>query len=451
MRYRNQAHTVTFSGNWRPYDIKNSVYGGNNAFSVNLVDLESHMWDDPTGGRRITKSCTHLSYVVDQLLGPITVFDSGDTSNSPNARTRYENTPFAFGYVNLRRPSSNIANANGYISVTAQGSDDIGNAVFQAYNRFITGVTALDASVSIAESGETPRLFDAWQRRRAVPSNLVSGFLSYSFGWKPLISDLRAIARELRSFPQTVRKRLKSIGDGEVVRHYSFSLDDTIDDLNGFNINVVNGPLAWQTYRCEYDTVSKSRTVGVTIRAKVKPKLGPEGQAILNKLGALGLVPSLATVWSVTRLSFVIDWFYNIGGAIENLQGCLTHDVSNVSVCVTDSRRRSIRTRHSDTSGPIGQVIGVEEQKAFFRYPATVPLMPALRYPRRAMPYVLLGLLALNKTKKGKLILSFLDNSRISKHVSAKVRAGIEKLSPSKRENLIKAYGSVIPGFKPKS
>jgi hypothetical protein len=77
--------------------------------------------------------------------------------------------------------------------------------------------------------------------------------------------------------------------------------------------------------------------------------------------------------------------------------------------------------------------------------------MPALRYPRRAMPYVLLGLLALNKTKKGKLILSFLDNSRISKHVSAKVRAGIEKLSPSKRENLIKAYGSVIPGFKPKS
>lgn len=446
MRYRSDAHTVPYSGTWRAYDLMLSTYGGTNPYSFSLVDIESHIWDDPTGSRTAFKPCTHLSYVVDSLSPIWDSYDSGDLSNHPNPRSRYEGTPFDYDKCNFHRPSSSAALAESYISVHSNSSNDIANCIFNAYNRYITGVTALDASVSIAEAGETPRLFQLWQRRRSVQANIVNGFLSYSFGWKPLISDLMAVAKELRTFPQTVRRRLKQIGDGTITRHYSFSLSETVDDRQGNHAYFDRGPLPWQKYVVAYDTVAKSRVVGVTIRANVKPKLGPEGQAILNKLGALGLIPSLATVWSVTRLSFVVDWFYNIGAAIENLQGCLTHDITNVEVCVTDLRTRSVRTRGTGTGGHLSHTFGVEQQKAFFRYPAAVPSMPSLRYPRRAMPYVLLGLLGVTQTKAGRYAMQWLDNTKVSKAIQAKVARSLDALSPRKRAELVRQYSKVIPG-----
>jgi hypothetical protein len=65
------------------------------------------------------------------------------------------------------------------------------------------------------------------------------------------------------------------------------------------------------------------------------------------------------------------------------------------------------------------------------------------------MQYVLLGLLALTNTKRGKLILRGLDGLPLTKNVSSKIEAAIEKLSPRKKANLLKAYVAVVPGFKP--
>jgi hypothetical protein len=278
----------------------------------------------------------------------------------------------------------------------------------------------------------------------------VNGFLAYSFGWRPLLSDLRAIAKELRSFPQTVRKRLKSIGDGDVVRHYRFNLQNTVDDLNVVHVNNVRGFQPWQTERVDSRTVAKSRVVCVTIRANVKPKLGPEGQAILDKLGSLGLIPSLATLWAVTRLSFVVDWFYNIGGAIENLQGSLTHNISNVRVCVSDTRTREIETWVTDTNAPSQVLKAKQTQRYYSRQPTTVPRLPPLRYPRRAMPYVLLGLLGLVQTRGGKFILSKLDGSGFSTAISRKINSALDKLAPRKRDLLIKAYKSATLSIPPR-
>lgn len=366
---------------------------------------------------------------------------------TPNPASRVDNYQAAGNMLDGRfRPSSfSQSNAENYIPVSAVSSNDIGGYVFQAYNTFINGVTALDAAVSIAESGETPQLFKMWQRRKGVAENITSGFLGYSFGWKPLLSDLKAISRELRSFPSTVRKRLRGLGNGDVVRHYRFQCDATVNDVYVSRGGTGLETPAFSAYKRDHKSVNKSRVICVTIRAKVKPKLSGEGQDLLNKLGAMGLIPSLATVWSITRLSFVVDWFYNIGGAIENLQGCLTHDITDVRICVSDARTRVIETRTEVLYSPNGHVAARESQRYYNRYETTVPLLPPLRVPRRPMQYVLLGLLGLSNTKAGRLVLSKIDNTPVSKAISQKITGALDKLSPRKRKELIDAYTNVIP------
>jgi hypothetical protein len=291
-------------------------------------------------------------------------------------------------------------------------TDDVGNCVFNAYNTFITGLRALDSSQSIAELRETPQLFNIWSRRRGLPSNLVNGFLNYSFGWRPVISDLRAISHELRNFPATVRKRLKRIGTEKVTRHFAFDLSSTVQSTSGTYAQggTIPNPGSYLR-RWDTDSSKSKRKVVVTIRASVKPKLQGSAQDTLNKLGALGLIPSLATVWAVTRYSFIVDWFFNIGGAIENLQGSLTHDISNVEICVTDTRERTVRIFWDVGWSHTDRQTGEERQRSFVRsIPNSVePFLPALKLPHSVMQYVLLGLIAINNTDQGRKLLRSAD------------------------------------------
>lgn len=414
MRYRNRS-TILGTSPKTQTDLITGVQTSDGTNAA-LVDSESHFWDTVGGGNKVTKPCTHLNWLLESII-PRSVVDTSDMSNAPNPRTRRD------GRVDLPyasyRPSAIYGSAAAFIPVTETSSDALGKCVFDAYNKFITGVTALNSSVSIAELGETPNLFGLWQRRLSAPHNIVNGFLNYSFGWRPIYSDLVAIKRELKTFPMTVRKRLKAIGNGEVVRHFKFRLNDTVDDLAVTYASGVDGPYDWCRYNRSVLTRSKSRVVVVTIRANVKPKLGPEAQAILDKLGAAGAIPSLATLWSITRLSFVVDWFYNIGGAIENLQGCLTHDVSNVQVCVSDLRERKLAFKWEDLGGNPYEY-AVVNQRYYARSNAVVPFLPSLTYPRRIMPYVLLGALGLVQTKLGGKILN-LGNTKLGTKILAKV------------------------------
>jgi len=445
MRYRDITHTVTPGGNVIRIDLRDGGSTTVSAWSKTIVDMLSLMWDDPSGGKG-DKPCIHLGYTVGDVSGGRHAYHSSDTSNTPSPRYEFiGDPPYGPLQSGALQPSTLIANAGSYISVSSDTSDDIGSCISNAYNQYVNSVRALDASTSLAESGETPRLFELWQRRLSAPANLVNGFLGYSFGWRPLISDLKAVAKELRAFPKTVRRRLKSIGDGFVVRHYQFNLDHTVDAYTHTTDSGTDGPLPWQSWNRHEYTVTKSRMVRVTIRSKVKPKLTGDGQVLLNKLGALGLIPSLATVWRVSKLSFVVDWFYNIGGAIENLQGSLTHDISDVHVCVSDLRTRTIRVLCEDVGGPDNHVLGNVEQRSFTRSISSVPLLPVLRKPSRVMPYVLLGLLGLTHTKVGGIILNRVGATKVSKAVTAKINAALDALSPRKRAAIIDAYTKVIP------
>jgi hypothetical protein len=364
------------------------------------------MVDEPTGSSRKNKPVTHLKYDIELHNCPYNVYDSGDMSNAPNPRTRYEGYMPTTSDQDYQGLLPDITHPELYIPVTGNSTDDLGGCVFNAYNMFVNEYRGLDGSQSIAELREFPKLFDLWNRRKGLATNLTSGFLNYSFGWRPVISDLRAVAKELRRLPKSVRKKLKS-KERLIVRHYKFRLKETVNDYS-YLFDNAGSPYSWNGYHYEAKTEDKDRMVVVTIRAKVKPKLNGAGQGLLDSLGRLGLIPSLATVWSLTSYSFIIDWFFNIGGAIENLQGSLVRDVSDVKVCVSDLRTRVV-SRY--TKGVDGHSIlrWKSKQRYYSRTPTTVPLLPPLTYPRREIQYVLLALVGLSSTSGGRNVLRFGD------------------------------------------
>jgi len=398
MRTREQSATVA-SSDRTAVDLVNHTSSTITGANTGYVSSQSSITDDPTGNRKKNKSCVHLSYYIGLLNCPYSVYDSSDLSNAPNPRTRYDgympSTSDQF-YSGLQQ---NILNPGAYIPVTGRSTDDLSGCVFNAYNQFTNEYRGMDGSQSVCEAGETPQLFRLWSRRKGLASNIVSGFLNYSFGWKPLLSDLISVSRELRRLPSLVRQRLSN-QTRQLVRHYKFDLSDTVNDYSYLFDGRIAPPNDWKGYYYEAKTTKKARFVVVTIRCQVKPKLNEAGQAILDKLGRLGLIPSMATLWSITRLSFIVDWFYNIGGAIENLQGSLTHDVSNVSVCISDTRTREITRITWGTTGLQARWVGY--QRYYSRIPTTVPLLPPLLYPRRYMQYVLLGFIALASTSGGR-------------------------------------------------
>jgi len=399
MRERSQSTIVASSDvNWSRADGLTGTYVGGNPSYYGTMSKISDISDK---SKHAFKPCIHMSYEAE--VSPFSTVD--DNSGDP---TQWITYPGRQGFHYGQHLPGTFSGADNYISVTPRSTDDISDCVFNAYNTYINSFRALDASQSIAELGETPHLFNVWQRRRGLASNLVNGFLNYSFGWKPVLNDLRAIAQELRQFPSSVRKRLHRIGDGKITRHYSFDYSSTVTSPSAVYSQGGVLPNPGSYYR-SYDTdVNKSRRkIIVTLRASAKPKLSGSGQDLLNKLGALGLIPSLATVWAVTSRSFMIDWFYNIGGAIENLQGSLTHDISDVEVCVTDTRERELR--YLFDTGPTHRVleVGREKQRLFLRsIPGSLPLyVPQLKLPRNVMQYVLLGLVALSSTDQGRRLL----------------------------------------------
>lgn len=399
LRDRSQSTTVASSD--RTYsDLQNGGGGTLSGANPGYTDYMSLMWDVGDGDKRRPNECLHLSFNCVLTNSPYNVYDNTDTSNAPLPRTEY------FGYMpgnaDLHLPVP--VSPNTYIPVSARSLNDYEQCVFDAYNRFTNEYRAMDGAVSVAELRETPQLFNIWQRRKSIPTNVVNGFLNYSFGWRPVYSDLVSICKELRSLPKSVQGRLSK--PKQLVRHYKFNFDDTIIDNADYLYHSDSTPYSWSGYHYEKSTERKRRVIVVTIRAFVKPKLG--NPALLSKLGRYGLLPSLGTLWSLTKLSFVVDWFYNIGGAIENLQGSLTMDVSNVSAVLSDTRERTVVRYTKGTDGD-RRSRWSEVHKYYYRSPMAIPLLPSLTFPRKPMQYVLLGLLALTNTSAGKRILRGAD------------------------------------------
>lgn len=150
--------------------------------------------------------------------------------------------------------------------------------------------------------------------------------LWYQFGIKPAVESAQEVYRLIRELPEIIRK-LRQQESKVVTRHYSCGMmnvdlpaDATVYDSGGTSVTRearwIVAPTYHATVRYKLDISSLS---------DLELKVRAWGQA-------LGLDRPLSVVWNAIPLSFVVDWFVDIGKWL----GSLTPSNSVIPIVVLD-------------------------------------------------------------------------------------------------------------------
>lgn len=157
---------------------------------------------------------------------------------------------------------------------------------------------------------------------------LSSTWLEYSFGWQPLLSDVKAAAEALARFENDSRRSsARGYGISETLNSNSVSQGNS---PNYFRFNEVfrEKAVAKVIYRCglKYETAA------------------PFGSANrLAELSGFTLADFVPTIWELVPWSFIVDYFSNVGDILS----CATTDTSHVTYKCKSEVRYVERTLRS--------------------------------------------------------------------------------------------------------
>lgn len=221
---------------------------------------------------------------------------------------------------------------------------------------------------------------------------LADSWLEYSFGWKPLLSDIDDAAKEaarLHYHPPSVMIRSKG---------------QSLHLGNQSNRSGSNGPLGWT-----YNYRDKE-----TIEAKIYGKLKLETDDSLPRVAerlSLNLQDFVPTVWELVPYSFLIDYFTNVGDMLN----AVSFNRAALSFCSYGTIVSTVREMQNMKQNPVSAGAGRTtvanqmsfgllkwERRSVERYPELSTLVPTLEFsfPTSAGKIANLASLLISKHRK---------------------------------------------------
>lgn len=263
---------------------------------------------------------------------------------------------------------------NGLVGPQFPSSGTRGELADKAFDAFFTQVPQeVDIANFLIDFREIGSLIPSIQRN--IAATIGGGFLTYSFGWKPLIGDLQ----KLGSVLETTRKRLAWLRStyGKPVR-LGFSSDFVVSTLN---------PIPVGSTTLTIEKVEGRFTAGATLRHQLQRLDGLEGE-LRGLSAALGLNSPGKILWERIPFSFIVDWVSRVGrladrGTIQPFSG--GWDISNVTHSY--KQRVEYKWTGSTTTGlaPRGDDLGTLVIETYTR-DRGLPLSSALFYGRELTP-----------------------------------------------------------------
>lgn len=268
------------------------------------------------------------------LIGNIVQFfhDNGVTVSSPTPRfyktirggglnpgNRIVATPFAYNISEIHeweghRTSYYYGKPNvtytGYFPADAppfpaRQTTDLYNRALEKLNSKIRG--DLDLSISLAEAGQTAKMFSAMGnvfkgiRGLGSTKHVANGWLQWQYGWRPLCSD---VFQALDEMNRILLNKLDKVKASAIVDHErEESKISQATNLQGCRIK-------WQTHGLE------KVEIGIVLAV-------PQGSFDLSRWSSLN---PLSITYELIPYSFVVDWFYDIGSWLRNLETALLYN-----------------------------------------------------------------------------------------------------------------------------
>lgn len=195
-------------------------------------------------------------------------------------------------------------------------SYNLNNLLYDAYNGMRPTLVdpRLDMTVSLLELRDIRRQFEVFSKRywkaRKTWEALNDQHLSYQFGWKPLVSDLRQLFELYLNFEERVNKLLREQNTIQV-RHYKKSIPFP-GVTQSSTISEVRGTFTAEG-SCEFNA-------GMGYQYYL-PGYGGQKDQILFLLDALGMCKGWQSLWELVPWSFVVDWFVDVGSWLGQFSG----------------------------------------------------------------------------------------------------------------------------------
>lgn len=176
--------------------------------------------------------------------------------------------------------------------------------------------------------------------RKTRASDVAGGYLSYSFGWAPLVSDLMKLLDLQKSIADRVRY-FERLERGSMLRRDLFNGQLSSVDIGEYYL--------WPGGAEKHLTARKRQTeslhVWYTARAKLHkpmPGKGARDYRSLSKETALGLTMNPANFWDAIPWTWLIDYFLNIGDYLEAQDAKAHVGVQNMSIMATRKKLISL-------------------------------------------------------------------------------------------------------------
>ncbi len=186
------------------------------------------------------------------------------------------------------------------MGLTAQGS------INDAFALLKPDLTELSVPNFLLELNQIPDLFQRWKTNLSLLKNLANKRLQWSFGWKPFLGDLEAMKSVITSVYQRCVEWNNKAGE-ELNRQ---KLIATYNDSSSGNFVYPSGShkTYWEGYR-----VGKL-SAHFKFKTQEIPELRTMEGVLRVYLDALGFELNPRIIWDAIPFSFVLDWFFDVGG-----------------------------------------------------------------------------------------------------------------------------------------
>lgn len=170
----------------------------------------------------------------------------------------------------------------------------------------------------ILELKETKSLFDLWNSKQSLLKNIANGHLNYSFGWRPFLSDCSRIVSALASFQKKLRQ-LQQDNNKPVKRHFRRPMDSIdLPAKKTGSANIVSGVTGYWTQETAF--LVPPTYCATCVFKYVLPDMSLVSNQVKAFLDTLGVQADATIIWNAIPYSFVVDWFFNVGGWIHSLR-----------------------------------------------------------------------------------------------------------------------------------
>lgn len=159
-------------------------------------------------------------------------------------------------------------------------------------------------------------------------SDVAGGYIAYSFGWAPLISDVSKLIGLTKLIDDRMRYLSRLEAGGRVKRSLG-SRDFATADL-GTGGNSLAG-ITWKWKRTEKH--KSWATANVKLLGALPTKF--EDRRWLAARAALGLNASAASIWEAIPWTWLIDYLSNVGDILDAGRGFIPHRVSSMCIMTT--------------------------------------------------------------------------------------------------------------------